>query len=91
MTQRLSLLQWAAGLVAAASGILLGLFARLPVPYRDDWAMLLWLMADPGPAAYFIPHNEHVIPLTRLIFAAQYHLEGSSGYTIAVSVAKMNH
>ncbi len=90
MTQRLSQLQWGAGLVAAASGILLGLFARLPVPYRDDWAMLLWLMADPGPAAYFIPHNEHVIPLTRLIFAAQYHLEGSSGYTIvAIALASL--
>jgi hypothetical protein len=90
MTQRLSLLQCGAGLMAAASGILLGLFARLPVPYRDDWAMLLWLMADPGPAAYFIPHNEHVIPLTRLIFAAQYHLEGSSGYTIvAIALASL--
>ncbi len=74
--------QWVIGLLAAATAIALSIAARLPLPYRDDWALLLGLLAGPSWAGLFVPHNEHVIPVVRLLLTLQYRLEGSNGYTM---------
>lgn len=77
--------QWAIGLLMAASAAVLALRARLPFPYRDDWDWFRWLLDASSVSSYFIPHNEHVVPLARLLLQAQYGLEGSNGYTMLVA------
>ena len=82
--------QWTIGLLMAASVAVLSLRARLPLPYRDDWDWLHWLLGPTPLSAYFVPHNEHLIPLARLLLQLQYALEGSNGYTmLAVSLASL--
>lgn len=85
---RIANAQWIVGLLFAGSAAVLGLWARLPFPYRDDWAWFLWLLGPTPLWSYFHPHNEHVIPLARLLLQVQYMLEGSNGYTLlGVSLA----
>lgn len=60
------------------------------MPYRDDWDWFRWLLGATSVSSYFVPHNEHVIPLARLLLQGQYRLEGSNGYTmLAVSLASL--
>lgn len=69
-----------AGLLTAASLVAFAWFARFPVPYRDDWDWLLWLFRGPKTLArFFEPHNEHMIPLPRLLMWLQYRLQGANG------------
>ena len=50
------------------------------MPYRDDWDWLRSLLTTPFTLrTLFEPHNEHLIPLPRLLFALQYRLEGMGG------------
>ena len=82
--------QWTIGLLMAASVAVLSVWARLPLPYRDDWDWLRWLLGPTPPSAYFVPHNEHLIPVARLLLQLQYALEGSNGYTmLGVSLASL--
>jgi len=70
----------AAGLFAAASLAGFAWWARFPVPYRDDWDWLLWMFQGPWTLTrLFQPHNEHMIPLPRLLMALQYGLQGARG------------
>jgi hypothetical protein len=58
-------------------------WARFDVPYRDDWDWILYTLAGPpGWAGVFLPHNEHVIPLARLLMRAQYAIGGLTGHLI---------
>src|SRR5438132_3808749 len=71
-------LQLAWGLAFLLSFIFLCVWARFPVPYRDDWDWLLWILNRPlSFRTMFEPHNEHLIPLPRLLAALQYRLFGS--------------
>lgn len=82
--------QWGIGLVMAVSLVAISLWARLPLPYRDDWDWLRWLLGPTALSSYFVPHNEHLIPLARLLLQLQYALEGSNGYTmLGVSLASL--
>jgi hypothetical protein len=75
--------QLGVGLIFVATFVAFGAWARLPVPYRDDWDWLLARLAGPvSLRSLFNPHNEHLIPLPRLLFAVQYRLEGGDGYLL---------
>ena len=88
--RRTATVQWAVGLVMAASVAVLSLWARLPLPYRDDWDWWRWLLGPTSLSSYLVPHNEHLIPLARLLLQLQYALEGSHGYTmLAVALASL--
>lgn len=59
------------------------LWARFDVPYRDDWDWILALLGEPGGlTGWFQPHNEHVIPLARLLMSAQLATGGLSGHLV---------
>lgn len=59
------------------------LWARFEVPYRDDWDWMLAVLTGPGGWAGLLqPHNEHVIPLARLLMSAQLATGGLSGHLI---------
>lgn len=77
--------QFAVGLIFALSFLFFSVWARLRVPYRDDWDWLLTFLTEPfSPATWFTPHNEHVIVLARLLFASQFAIEGAAGHVIFV-------
>ena len=87
---RVATAQWSIGVLMAASVAVFSAWARLPLPYRDDWDWLRWVLGPTPLSAYFIPHNEHLIPLARLLLQLQYALEGSNGYTmLVVSMASL--
>lgn len=70
----------AAGAFAAVTLAWFAWAARFPVPYRDDWDWLLWIFQGPLTLTrYFEPHNEHMIPLPRLLVVLQYRLQGANG------------
>lgn len=59
------------------------LLARFDVPYRDDWDWLMYTLSGPtGWRGVFLPHNEHVIPIARLLMRAQYAIGGLTGHLI---------
>ena len=81
----LARVQWWIGLLFAGSALWFAFSARLPLPYRDDWDWYRWLLTATSPASYLVPHNEHVIPIARLLLRLQYGIEGSSGYTMLLA------
>jgi hypothetical protein len=75
--------QLAIGLLFLASFLFFAVRARFPIPYRDDWDWLGWLLARPLTLkTLFAPHNEHMIPLPRLLVALQYQFEGSGTHLV---------
>ena len=61
------------GLAVLAVFIFFSIAARFTVPYRDDWDWLNAILTTPmSLRGLFTPHNEHVIPLARIIHAWQY-------------------
>jgi hypothetical protein len=86
---RIALAQLAIGLAFFLSFVLFAIRARFPVPYRDDWDWLAWLLTRPLTfRTIFEPHNEHMIPLPRLLAALQFWLEGSGSHLVfAVALA----
>jgi hypothetical protein len=88
-TSPVAVLQCGLGLAMAVAFVAFSVAARFTVPYRDDWDWLLSLLSQPMTVrSLFAPHNEHIIPLARLLHAAQYKLEGSQGILL-FSVAVM--
>jgi hypothetical protein len=81
--------QFAIGLLFLASFLFFAVRARFPIPYRDDWDWLGWLLTRPLTLrTLFEPHNEHMIPLPRLLVALQYGLEGSgTHFVFAIALA----
>ena len=68
----------ALGACFAATFVAAAFLARFRVPYRDDWDWIAWRLDGPITLRrLLIPHNEHLIPLPRLILAAQFSLEKS--------------
>jgi hypothetical protein len=80
--------QFALGLVYAATFVAFAIRARFSLPYRDDWDWLRAMLQQPLTLrSLFEPHNEHVIPLSRLLFDLQFRLEGTVGsFLFAVAV-----
>ena len=75
--------QLAVGLIYLASFVGFAVRGRFEFPYRDDWDWLRVLLTRPLTLPYlFEPHNEHLIPLPRALFALQYELEGTRGYLL---------
>jgi len=75
--------QLAIGLLFLASFLFFAVRARFPILYRDDWDWLGWLLTRPLTLkTLFEPHNEHMIPLPRLLVALQYRLEGSGTHLV---------
>jgi hypothetical protein len=73
-------LQFVVGLVFALSFFAFAAWARYDIPYRDDWDWLQLLLSGPPTfAKLFTPHNEHLIPLPRLLFSLQYAVGGAGG------------
>lgn len=73
----LARVQLGTGLLFLGSFVAFAIWGRFPVPYRDDWDWLHAYLTRPFTiSAQFEPHNEHLIPLARLLFAAQYSIEG---------------
>lgn len=73
------------GLLVLASFLFFAFRARFPIPYRDDWDWLGWLLTRPLTLrTLFEPHNEHMIPLPRLLVELQYGLEGSGTHLVFV-------
>ena len=73
------------GLAVLAVFIFFSIAARFTVPYRDDWDWLNAILTTPMSLRWlFTPHNEHVIPLARIIHAWQYRLEGGQGWALFV-------
>ena len=71
------------GLLVLVSFFFFAVRARFPVPYRDDWDWLGWLLTRPLTLrTLFEPHNEHMIPLPRLLVELQYLLEGSGTHLV---------
>ena len=78
-------LQLVLGFAFVLSFVFFSVWARFPIPYRDDWYWLGWLLRRPvSLRTLFEPHNEHLIPLSRLLVALQYWLEGSRTHLIFV-------
>lgn len=77
------------GLIFLGTFLFFAVRARFPIPYRDDWDWLGWLLTRPLTLrTLFEPHNEHMIPLPRLLVALQYRLEGSGTHLVfAVALA----
>jgi hypothetical protein len=66
------------GLAFVVSFVFFCIWARFPILYRDDWEWLGWMLTQPPTLrTIFTPHNEHLIPLPRLLVALQYRLAGS--------------
>ena len=58
---------------------------RFTVPYRDDWDWLNAILTTPKTLRWLLaPHNEHVIPLVRMIHLWQYRIEGGQGWSLFV-------
>lgn len=77
--------QFVLGLTTLAVFIVFSIVARFTVPYRDDWDWLNAILTAPMSLRWlFAPHNEHVIPLARIIHAWQYRLEGGQGWGLLV-------
>jgi hypothetical protein len=77
--------EFALGLAVLAGFIVFSIAARFTVPYRDDWDWLNAMLTTPmSLRSLFMPHNEHVIPLARIIHSWQYRLEGGEGWTMFV-------
>lgn len=56
---------------------------RFPVPYRDDWDWLNWVLVAPiSLPRLFQPHNEHLIPLPRLLSWVNYRIGGANGHLL---------
>ncbi len=73
----------ALGTTVAVSFVLYAIAGRFPVPAWDDWDWLTWLLSSPPSfSRLFIPHNEHVIPIARLLEWLQYRLQGANGSLI---------
>lgn len=69
------------GAATAASFVFFAWIARFPVPYRDDWDWLAWVLGGPVTLARLLQrHNEHLIPLPRLLAWVQYRLAGANGH-----------
>jgi hypothetical protein len=72
-------IQLALGLTFLGSFVAFAVRGRFPVPYRDDWDWLSAQLTRPMTiSGLFEPHNEHLIPLPRLLFGLQYSTEGTS-------------
>ena len=66
------------GLAFVASFVFFCVWARFPILYRDDWEWVGWMLTQPLTLqTIFTPHNEHLIPLPRLLVALQYRLAGA--------------
>jgi hypothetical protein len=77
-TASIARFQLALGLAFLVSFVFFCIWARFPVLYRDDWEWLGWMLAQPLTLrTIFTPHNEHLIPLPRLLVALQYRLAGA--------------
>jgi len=77
--------QFAFGLAVLAVFIVFSIAARFTVPYRDDWDWLNAILTTPKTLHWlFSPHNEHIIPLVRIIHLWQYRLEGGQGWALSV-------
>ncbi len=48
-----------------------------PIPVHDELCMIPFLFDEPGLGAYWSQHNEHRIPLPRLLYAAAYRVAGN--------------
>ena len=68
------------GIFTAGTFVLFVALAQSPVPTWDDWDWLTWLLAAPiSIDRLFLPHNEHFIPIPRLLYWLQYQLQGANG------------
>jgi hypothetical protein len=77
--------QFVFGLVVLAVFIVFSIADRFTVPYRDDWDWLNAILTTPKTLHWlFSPHNEHIIPLVRIIHLWQYRLEGGQGWALSV-------
>jgi hypothetical protein len=75
--------EWAIGLIVFGLFCAFSVAARFRAPYRDDWDWLNAMLAAPVSWQWlFAPHNEHVIPLARLLHLLQYRMEGGQGVTL---------
>ncbi len=75
--------QLAIGIGYLAIFIGFSLWARFDVPYGDDWDWILAVLTgQDGLAGLLQPHNEHVIPLARLLMSAQLAVGGLTGQLI---------
>jgi len=82
---KIAIAQLVTGLLFLASFLFFAVRARFPIPYRDDWDWFGWLLTRPLTIrTLFEPHNEHMIPLPRLLVALQYRLEGTGTHLIFV-------
>jgi len=71
------------GALSAASLAWFGWVGRFPVPYRDDWDWLNWVLTGPMTVPrVFQPHNEHLIPLPRLLSWIGYRLGGARSHLL---------
>src|SRR6185436_4323645 len=78
-------LQLLLGFAFVLTFVFFSVWARFPIPYRDDWDWLGWLLTRPVTLrTLFEPHNEHLIPLPRLLVVLQYWLVGSRTHLIFV-------
>lgn len=74
-------IQAAIGLASLAGFAAAAIWARFEPPYMDDWDWLLFTFTGPGGLAGLLqPHNEHVIPLARLLTMAQRVTGGIDGH-----------
>jgi hypothetical protein len=82
-------IQLALGWAFLVTFVAFAVWGRFPVPYRDDWDWLSAYLTRPMTISGLLePHNEHMIPLPRVLFAVQYWLEGASfrlSFLIALS------
>jgi hypothetical protein len=71
------------GWTTAATFLLFAVLARFPVPYRDDWDWIAWLLRrPPSLASLFEPQGPHVIPLARALLWFQIVIEGVNGHVL---------
>lgn len=69
------------GVLSAATLAVFALVARFAVPYRDDWDWLNWVLVGPITLSRVLqPHNEHLIPLPRLLTWLSYNVGGAGGH-----------
>jgi hypothetical protein len=73
------------GAAFAGTFVFFCFWTRFPVPYRDDWDWLIAALTKPlSASALFTPHNEHLIPLPRLLYDLQYRVAGPSAVPMFV-------
>lgn len=79
-------IQGGIGLFFLLSFVAFAVLARFPSLYRDDWHWLYaWLTYGPSLGALTAPHNEHIVPLPRLLYAVQFRLAGADGRLLFAS------